>query len=288
MNAAQIKETYTCLDWLGDPVRSGSWGYLYACPWREDKHPSLTVSPNGKGWQDKATGDHGNVIDLAMRCLGTTDLKTVCAAFEGLEAPSSFPQSKILDQSKTLDGGKEEGGFARFEVMPIQSRGLYHYLDERHIDHQIARQTCFEAHYSFDPSRDDYLYALAFPNDLGGYELRSVKHKGSKAPKGISTIEDGQRAWIVFEGCFDMMAFATMCHGIRHNYLVLNSTVNVPAAISRLSSVQEPIYLALDNDDAGTEATQHLLDALKTASDIRSRFLPAKDVADYLVTSQKL
>lgn len=276
MNAKQIKETYTCLDWLGDPVRSGTWGYLYTCPWREDKHPSLTVSPNGKGWQDKATGDHGNVIDLAMRCLGTTDLETVCAAFEGLETPSSFPQSK------TLDEGKEKGGFARFEVVPIQSRGLYAYLHDRHIDPQIARQTCFEARYSFDPAKDGYLYALAFGNDLGGYELRSAAYKGSKAPKGISTIETGQRAWVVFEGFFDMLAFATMCHGIRHNYLVLNSIVNVPAAISRLSTVQDPVYLALDNDDAGSQATQQLLDVLQTASDIRPRFLPAKDVADYL------
>ena len=58
----QIKEKYTCLDYLGEPVKKVSYGYLYRTPWREDKHPSLSVTPNGKGWKDYATGEHGNLI----------------------------------------------------------------------------------------------------------------------------------------------------------------------------------------------------------------------------------
>ena len=51
MNARQIKEKWTCLDYLGERVvRKTSKGYLARCPWRDDNNPSLTITPDGKGW----------------------------------------------------------------------------------------------------------------------------------------------------------------------------------------------------------------------------------------------
>ncbi len=78
MNIQQIKEKYTCLDYLGKPAKKVAHGYLYHAPWREDTHPSLSVTDNGRGWHDLATGEHGSLIDLVMRCLHTTDIRLVC------------------------------------------------------------------------------------------------------------------------------------------------------------------------------------------------------------------
>lgn len=284
MNIKQIKEKYTCLDYLGDRVlKKTSNGYVARCPWREDKHPSLTITPNGKGWHDMTDGGHGNLIDMVMRCLGTTDLARVCAAFDDPNL-FSFPKSNVIDEGK-----EKEKSFAYLDIIPLQSRGLFAYLWERGVNIDIARQFLFEAHYGFEV-RDDgkYLYALAYPNDKGGYELRSKPYKGSSAPKGITTHLNIENApTIVFEGFFDMLSFATLCGQVKHNYIVLNSIVNIDAAIEALRHQPGKILLCLDNDNGGEDATKRMLEPLPSAIDIRNRFAPSKDVNEYLIRITK-
>lgn len=282
MNIKQIKEKYTCLDWLGDKVvRKTSDGYLARCPWRKDSHPSLTVTQNGRGWKDQSTGEHGNLIDMVMRCLKTNDLGRVCAEFDTVTLSPSH-------QSKILDGSKEKGvGFVFLDLVPLQSRGLYAYLSERRINTNIARQFLKEAHYGFEVRADGkFLYALAYPNDKGGVELRSKSYKGGSSPKWITTHLSRESApLVVFEGFIDMLSFATLCGEVRHNYIVLNSIVNVDAVIEAIKSHRTQygrIFLALDNDNGGNEATAKLLEAFPDAQDIRGRFAPFKDVNEYL------
>lgn len=281
MNIGQIKEKYTCLDYLGEErvIRKTNDGYLCRCPWRQDEHPSLSVTPNGKGWYDFVTGKHGNLIDMVMLTVGTTDLGTVCAQFGGL---SSFTMSNILDEVK-----EKKSGFAWLEVGELRSKALYAYLNSRKINTDIAKQFLKEAHYSFMESRDSYLYALAYGNDKGGWELRSSRFKGSASPKGITTHwYQENAATVVFEGFMDMLSFATLCGGIRHNYIVLNSIVNVDAAIDILKEREGKIFLCLDNDEGGRTSTKKILDALPGATDISHRFAPHKDVNEFLVAMQ--
>lgn len=279
MNIQQIKEKYTCLDYLGDRVvRKTKDGYLCRAPWREDKHPSLTVTANGKGWKDHVTGEHGSLIDMVMKILGTKDLQMVCAEFDKALSP--------FHQSKTLDGSKEKGkGFAFIDILPLQSIGLYAYLTSRRINTSIARQFLQEAHYGFEVRQDGkFLYALAYRNDKGGYELRSSSYKGSTSPKAITThwLVDGAPV-VVFEGLMDMLSWATLTKGVRHNYVVLNSIVNVQAGVEVLNKYSGTIYLALDNDQGGDQATLTLLQEIPTAIDLRKRFSAYKDVNDYLL-----
>lgn len=280
MNIQQIKEQYTCLDWLGDKVvRKTAGGYLCRCPWREDVHPSLTVTPNGKGWYDHSTGKHGNLIEMVMLCLGTNDLSRVCAVFDTI-TPFSFHQSRVFNELK-----EKGNGFAFLDIVPLQSEGLFDYLTERCINTSIARQFLQEAHYSFQKREDGrYLFALAYANDLGGYELRSSSFKGGTAPKGITTHLGRKNApTVVFEGFFDMLSFATLCGEVRHNYVVLNSVVNADAGIVALRSIGGRVLLCLDNDKGGDVATAKMLEALPETEDIRNRFAPFNDVNDYLV-----
>lgn len=81
----------------------------------------------------------------------------------------------------------------------------------------------------------------------------------------------------------DMLSFATLCGGVKHNYVVLNSTAMVASGIEVLKTLQNQVYLALDNDDGGESATKEILAAIPGAIDIRSRFAPCKDVNDYLM-----
>ena len=286
MNIAQIIDKYTCIDILGNRVvKKVANGYLARAPWREDNHPSVTVTLNGRGWHDLTTGEHGNVIDLVAQWKGLTKSE-VCSWFDTfMPGSSSFPPQKIY-------GGKGKDAFKLFEVGPLRSRGLYAYLYQRKVNIDIAKQFLQEAHYSFEPRTDgSYLYALAYANDKGGYELRSRPYrgnpegyKGCTSPKGITThfIKDNA-PMVVFEGFFDMLSFATMCGGVRHNYVVLNSCSMKESALEVLQSYTDKIYLSLDNDEGGEETTAWLLQHLPTAKDIRSRFAPHKDVNEYLM-----
>ena len=283
MNIKQIIEKYTCLIYLGDRVvRTTRDGDLCRAPWREDRHPSMTVTANGKGWKDQVTGEHGNVIDLVAIDKRMTKSE-VCAWFN-----TFLPVSSSFDPRKSY-GGKEKDGFVSFEVVPIQSRGLYAYLTNRSISTTIARQFIIEAHYSFEERTDGrYLYALAYQNDKGGYELRSERFKGGTILKGITAHLDKENApVVVFEGFFDMLSFATLCGEVRHNYVVLNSIVNKDAALAILETLRSKIFLCLDNDNGGDSATRWFLERLPSAIDIRSRFAPAKDVNDYLCGLKK-
>lgn len=293
MNIKQIKEKYTCLDYLGKPLKKTSSGwYVYRCPWKKDAHPSLNVSPDGKVWRDLSNSGakdaEGGIIELVQTCLNTKDFKAVCAEFDS----SSFSMSKSFDDQKEKD--LECSRFASFSVTSLQSRGLFAYLTKRKVNTFIARQFLQEAHYSFQERTDGrYLYALAYQNDRGGYELRGAPYtdnpdgfKGGTTPKGITThLDRGNAPVVVFEGFFDMLSFATLCGGVKHNYVCLNSIVNVPAAIEVLRPMGGKVLLCLDNDDGGNKATKQILDALPSAIDIRNRFAPAKDVNEYLIST---
>ncbi len=282
MNIQQIKEKYTCLDYLGDRVvKKVANGYLARAPWREDIHPSLSVTPNGRGWHDLATGEHGSVIDLVMRCINTTDIRRACEELIH-HAPCTFSFSQ---QSFISNGEKKkEGGFVKFEVVKLQSTGLFAYLHQRRVNINIAKQFLLEAHYSFQHTQDGkFLYALAYQNNKGGYELRSEYYKGGTSPKGITVHLDRENSpVVVFEGFMDMLSFASLCGGVKHNYVVLNSVVNKEAAVEVLKTLHNQIYLCLDNDDSGEKTTRDMQQHLPGSIDIRSRFYPFKDVNDFL------
>ena len=292
MNIKQIKEKYTILDYLGEPLKKVANGYLYRCPWRTDRNPSLSVSLNGKGWHDLSTDEHGNLIDLVCRVLGTTDFKRVCAVFDD---PSSFPKSTNV--SYKSDKGKEKlSSFTSFEVAPLKKWQLRKYLEGRGVSPELAISFgVMEAHYTTHQRAESVYYALAYPNDKGGYELRSAPtknnpkgFKGGTSPKGITLhLLDEFAEYAVFEGFIDMLSFDTMMiqqGKLRHhNYLVLNSTQNVDAAIEVLKEARTKIYICLDNDPAGDKATKQMLKALPASVDIRNRILPHNDVNDYLV-----
>ncbi len=167
----------------------------------------------------------------------------------------------------------------------ITSKGLYAYLHQRCINIDIAKQFLVEVHYSTkDPDDGTFIYTLGYPTDKGGYELRNALRKLSKAPKGITVHLDQENApVVVFEGFMDMLSFATMCGGVRHNYVVLNSCAMKEAALEVLKTLRNQIYLCLDNDKGGDDTTTFLANALPTAVDIRSRFAPFKDVNEYLI-----
>jgi len=176
---------------------------------------------------------------------------------------------------------------AEFDLTPYLKAGqknliafqVFRWCDGTYLEDQDFFRYCGVA-------RESYLYALAYGNDKGGYELRSSFYKGGTRPKGVTTHLSRENApVVVFEGFFDMLSFATLCGGVKHNYVVLNSIVNAPDGIEVIKNYESSIYLCLDNDNPGREATLQMKKQLPLAQDISYRFARYKDVNDYLMNN---
>src|SRR5262249_22155611 len=59
------------------------------CPWREDRKPSFSVSPDGLLWNDFATGEGGDVVDFFQRASGLSK-KDACRKFVALAGGGAF------------------------------------------------------------------------------------------------------------------------------------------------------------------------------------------------------
>ena len=138
------------------------------------------------------------------------------------------------------------------------------------------------------------LFALAFKNDAGGYELRNPGYKGCTSPKDITRIQfAGKRndACFVFEGFMDYLSFLTIrtekCPKMPcldwQDYIILSSVSNLHKAIDGLA-VYERIHCFFDNDRAGTEAFQRLANEYSYRVRAASHtYKDCKDLNEYLV-----
>ena len=153
-------------------------------------------------------------------------------------------------------------------------------------------EECSEAHFTHNGKR---YFAIAFPNVLGGYEIRNRYFKGCIAPKDISHIRQpgtARETCYVFEGFMDYLSFLTLrlenCPKYpeldRQDYMVLNSVANISKALYPLGSY-ERIHCFFDNDRAGMEALQQIRMEygrdlyIRDASQTYSR---CKDLNEYL------
>jgi len=76
------------------------------CPWREDKHPSFAVSPDGKVWLDRGTGDKGDVFNFYQKAKDCStrqawlDLSTMAGGDEGTGSAPQVKAEPVPRQSK--------------------------------------------------------------------------------------------------------------------------------------------------------------------------------------------
>lgn len=167
---------------------------------------------------------------------------------------------------------------------------LLRYLQGRGINIELAKRECKELHFT---NNGRPFFAIGFPNMAGGYEVRNSFFKGCIAPKDITHIRqqgEPREKCLVFEGFMDYLSFLTLrmknCPTMldldRQDYVILNSTVNVPKAIDVLYPY-ERIHCMLDNDETGYKATQAIaLEYSYHVRDFSDNYRGYSDLNDYL------
>lgn len=251
----------------------------FHAPYRSDRTPSFCVNTEKNIWNDFGAGMGGDIFTLAGLMTNSNDFVAQARYIGELtnnpmerSAPPKYEPEPTVPQ------------FTDVEVKPLCHPALLGYLRERGIPSDIATANCVEIHYRL---HDKQYFAVGFPNEDGGYEIRNRFFKGSIPPKAVSLIRQGSTMVNVYEGFVDFLSGLTLGYGRTEDNLVLNSVANREKAYRHLDGY-EAIKCWLDNDKAG----QQCLEALQKRYGERVRdfsvlFRPCKDVNEYLQEQQK-
>ncbi len=256
------------------PVKDKGHYGMYHSPFRADHNASMKVDYDKNLWIDYGTGEGGTMIDFVMRLEACTLPEAIRRLVQRLSGISSFSF-----QGKNSVLKEEKPGITIERVQSIENLFLIAYLKERRVSIEAAKQYCKEVHYLVNGKP---YFAVGFPNNSGGYELRNRYFKGCTS-KDITGIQVGGDACLVFEGFMDALSFLTIkrINQFRQNTVILNSVANLPKAENYLRS-QENVYTFLDNDEAGRQATEKLKTVCKSLSDQSGLYAKYKDLNAYL------
>jgi hypothetical protein len=164
-------------------------------------------------------------------------------------------------------------------VRPLTHPQLLKYIYERCVSISEARKFCSEINYSV--CGHPY-YAIGFPNDKGGWELRNPFFKGCIAPKAETTFAQGSECLQLFEGFMDFLSWRTIKPNDSSDAIVLNSLALLAKVTPRLSEYQA-VESFLDNDEAGRNALVVLKQFCPKVIDRSALYRDYKDLNEWLV-----
>ena len=254
--------------------------YWYCSPLRSELTPSFKVNAERNQWYDFGTGDHGDIIDLvcALQHCSTAEAMRRLAALKGVRLAPSFSfggTTPVRSQAPSME---------LIGVQAVKHPKLLLYLSERGLQPSDVSPFLSEVYYRVS---EKCFFALGFPNDAGGWELRNPYFKGCFAPKAISTIKgtDSHKLQL-FEGFMDFLSWRKLHPEVQADSIILNSLTLLPKLIPTLHPY--PIIESLlDNDEAGDRATKQLFDAGLPVKDMRACYAPYKDINEYLILAEQ-
>lgn len=246
----------------------------FHAPYRQDSTPSFCVNTGKNLWNDFGLGKGGDLFALAGEIIHSTDFM---AQARYIAEVNSSPVER--SEPPRYEPVPLEPQFTDVDVRPLTHPALLGYLRERGIPADIASAHCVEIRYRL---KDRPYFAVGFPNESGGYEIRNRFFKGSIPPKAVSLIGCGSAVVNVYEGFMDYLSGLVLGYGHDEDSLVLNSVSNLGKAYRHLDCYNH-IGCWLDNDEAG----RRCLDALRQrygekVADRSDLYRPSKDVNEYL------
>ena len=257
-----------------NPQTYNSKSFLYCSPFRNEKTASFKVDRLKNIWYDFGTGTGGRLIDLVCQ-MYRVGVPGALLILSGAETP---PHSFSFDQPKD---NATESNLTIKHIQPLQNRALLQYLESRKIPANIAAKYTNEAYYTITKPNTGEVkkyFAIAFKNDLSGYELRNKYFKGSASPKTITTIPGNPERIHIFEGFIDFLS--ALVHyqqpEPQATTIVLNSLSHLRHLYEILPTFNQ-VNLFLDNDQAGRKA----------ANEIQSRFQEAVNKSEILFPHYK-
>lgn len=214
------------------PVTSKGDFLHYHSPLRDDRRPSFWVNVRTQKFGDFADNTaKGDLIDLVKMIEGHKSQSETLYYLEMAFRCGAFSSARPVTRPKPKQTSLEIQ-----HTQSLQNKALVQYLYSRKINADNAKaHGVSEAYYTIKPEQTEPYFALMFPNDKGGCELRSQYFKGGTSPKGITTIKQQSDTAVIFEGFMDYLSAEEYWHSktgqyIPYDIFILNSIVNRPYA----------------------------------------------------------
>jgi hypothetical protein len=285
LNARKVSLEKVLSYWQISPQKFLGDDVWYKSPLRPtEKTPSFKINRVKNLWYDHGLGKGGNVIDLVM-------LYESCSFQDALHHLSNVSssahvtiptsqhekehfQSQVSTQNLTIN-----------KIQELENKALMNYLKNRNIPYKLASQYLKEIYFE---NKGKQLFALGFENDQGGYETRNKYFKGCLGTKAItylSALDGTQKQLAIFEGFMDFLSYLALLKVDKYNghVIVLNSIALKEKALQKISELGSiKVDGFLDNDPSGLAASQYFQKHLENFTSWSDRFLPSKDVNEYL------
>lgn len=259
-------------------IRTNDSTLWYKSPFRNETTASFKVDSKKNLYYDFGEGIGGNIFDLIMRlneCNFKEALHFIREEFDSF----SFHQPKQLFDAREINKGTS---YEIHKELVLQNHILTDYLKARCLDIEVCNRYLIEVHYQVN---DKKYFGVGFKNDVGGVEIRNKYAKLCFGKKWYTNIKNKSNQLIVVESWSDFISLL-MLYPITENqfdFVVLNSL----SMLNKLDAVFDQyvkVFLALDNDEAGTKSTQKYLEIVgEKCTDIRYLYNNgSKDLNDYL------
>lgn len=266
-----------------EPVKASGKELLYLSPFRNEQTPSFLVNPAKNCFTDFGGTEEmkGDAIRLAQ-LLWQVGFREATAMLSGLELAAA-PSFSFSGQESSEKGGK---GIRVVSVRRLRHPALMQYVGQRGISTGLAQQYLREVTYR---TQGRQFFAVGFPNDAGGYELRNgLDFKGGKTVNALTTFDCGTDSVALFEGFFDFLS-ALEYYGRPSpavTTIVLNTCNNLGKALASLAG-SKSVHCFLDNDAAGRKALARLEKEGLAVRDWSTSLYPDfKDFNDFLLSRQ--
>lgn len=250
---AKAMDLVAYLSTLGyEPAYKQGNNCWYHSPLRDERTPSFSVNFKTGEWYDWGEGKGGNIIDFGIRYHNCS----ISDFLQKLDGPA-ISRHQLPPQAKNVKV-EEENQIKVLSVHLLSSFPLMKYLEKRKIPHEIADQYCSEVRYQLN---NKVYYAIGFPNNSGGYELRNEYIKAASTPKDITYIHRGAKSLAVFEGFFNFLTYQVLNRQQAPettSFLILNSTSFFERSLP-LMQQHHRVHLYLDNDKTGQKFTDMAL-----------------------------
>jgi len=247
-----------------EPSKIKNQDYWYLSPLRNENTSSFKVNQKLNSWYDHGIGKGGNVVDFGIEYFRCT-VSEFLQLLNGNSISSGVSLSSKNDNRKSSNSriaNEKKDNLADkiviVDVRTLENKSLLHYLENRSIPEELAKEHCKEIDFSLKGRKHT---AIGFQNISGGYELRNENFKGSSSPKDITFIDNQAKSVVVFEGFFDYLSYKMMNQkpaNLQTNSLILNSLSFFTKSL-QLMEKHERVDLYLDRDTGGIKFTREAL-----------------------------
>ncbi|MBN3581104.1 toprim domain-containing protein [Algoriphagus aestuarii] len=254
--ASRIKRDFSIIDYFQGLVSAGALKYEgmqgkeHFFGFLSQRTGSIAVDHRTNVWYDHAAGRGGDVLEAVQVFENKTFAQSVEQLSDLPTERTEVPQNKPKTAPKIMIES----------VKKVSHPALVNYIRTRGLLPDEISDFAKEVHWS---NKGKNYFAVGFPNESGGWVLRSSIFKGNILGGGISiqVLGTPDRTKI-FEGWFDFLSYLKLSGATDFKAIILNSTANLKLSLILDVLIKcEVIDLYLDNDATGEKYTSFFMKA---------------------------